>query len=128
MILNLEDDNEIISICVNLHLQVGFRVESRNYKKKRGGVISAKNTYALRRLYLPLLKFIRYSGVAKIRCLIFFSSFEYIFLHDSVLRLKLNKSYRHAVYACRKSPLTLPGHRSFGIKTNFVLVDEVTIM
>ena len=39
-----------------------------------------------------------------------------------------NKSYRHAVYACRKSPLTLPGHRSFGIKTNIVLVDEVTIM
>ena len=22
-----------------------------------------------------------------------------------------NKFYRHAVYACRKSPLTLPGHR-----------------
>ena len=40
----------------------------------------------------------------------------------------VNKSYRHAVYACRKSPLTLPGHRSFGIKTNIVLVDEVTIM
>ena len=40
----------------------------------------------------------------------------------------VNKSYSHAVYACLKSPLTLPSHMSFGIKTNIVLVDEVTIM
>ena len=80
MIFNLEDDNEIVSTCVNLHLQVGYRVESRNFKKDGGGVISAKNTYALRRLYLPLLKFIRCSGVAIIRCLIFLVSSIYFYM------------------------------------------------
>ena len=71
MILNLDDENEIVSTCVNLHLQVGFRVRSRNFIKG-GGAISAKNTFALKRLYPPpLLKFIRCSGVAITRCLIF---------------------------------------------------------
>ena len=51
MILNLDDENEIVSTCVNLHLQVGFRVRSRNFIK--GGAISAKTTFALRRLYPP---------------------------------------------------------------------------
>lgn len=51
-----------------------------------------------------------------------------LFLINRKLTQINNKTYRHAVYAGRKSPLTLPGHRSFVIKTNIVLVVEVTIM
>ena len=73
MILNLDDDNEIV-------------------------LKSAKNTYALKAISPPPeIYSVFWSGII-IRCLNFFSCFEYIFLHDSVLRSNLNAIISYNIF------------------------------